>query len=109
MMHVGPPPVKSAPFRTVGQSGHGICRPVIPLQRRFGWRAVRTIVVGAGLLLVIVFFAFQLRPSDTGATRLFAIVDVVTQGPQADPNLRGRIEFWQSSLNYLDKQPFGTL
>ena len=38
-MHAVPSPVKSGPNRTDRQSGHGICRPVIPFQRRFGWRA----------------------------------------------------------------------
>ena len=74
-----------------------------------GWPAVRAILLGAGLLLVLVVVVFALRPSETGATRLLALLDVVTQGPEADPNLRGRIDFWRSVLDYLDTQPFGSL
>jgi hypothetical protein len=74
-----------------------------------GWHTVRAIAVVAGLLLVVVVVAFELRPSEPGAARLLALVDVLVQGPEADPNLRGRIDFWRSVLDFLDAQPFGSL
>jgi O-Antigen ligase len=47
-------------------------------------------------------------PSQELLGRFGSLLDVVTKGPRADPNLAGRLDYWSAVLDLNVKYPFGT-
>jgi O-Antigen ligase len=60
----------------------------------------------AGLVAAAVVLA--LEPSGTLTGRFGALLNVLTQGPTADPNLAGRLQFWAAVVNLNAVYPWGT-
>jgi hypothetical protein len=61
------------------------------------------LAIATAVVVVIV-----IEPSQGLVTRFGALLAVAVQGPQADANLAGRIDFWSSVLNLNVLYPWGT-
>jgi hypothetical protein len=59
-------------------------------------------LVGAAVVLTI-------GPSQELLSRFGSLLNVVTKGPTADPNLAGRLDYWSAVLNLNLTYPLGTL
>ena len=71
--------------------------------------AVRTLVTFGAAALVGGAVVLTIGPAQELLSRLGSLVNVVTKGPTADPNLAGRLDYWAAVLNLNLSYPFGTL
>ena len=81
--------------------------------------ALRGRVASAGLGRVLLWFglaailvvaaAVVVAPSGALVERFGSLVRVVTEGPQADPNLAGRLDYWSAVTALNSVYPWGTL
>jgi hypothetical protein len=71
--------------------------------------AVRTLVTFGAAALVGAAVVLTIGPAQELLSRLGSLVNVVTKGPTADPNLAGRLDYWAAVLNLNLSYPFGTL
>jgi hypothetical protein len=69
------------------------------------FRAVLSFGV-AGLVAAVAVLAIE--PSGTLVGRFGALLDVVTQGPRAVPNLAGRLDYWAAVVDLNAVYPWGT-
>lgn len=72
-------------------------------------RAMRTIAIGSGVLLVAVTVALVIGIPDAAIQRFASLMAVLTQGPQADANLAGRLDYWSAVTTLNATYPWGTL
>lgn len=68
-------------------------------------RALLSLVIAVGLVIVIVVLV---EPSSDLVSRFSALIAVAVQGPRADPNLAGRLDYWASVVDLNALYPFGT-
>ncbi len=71
--------------------------------------AVRTVVTFGAAALAGGAFVLTVGPAQELLSRLGSSANVVTQGPTADPNLAGRLDYWAAVMNINLQYPFGTL
>jgi O-Antigen ligase len=69
------------------------------------FRAVLSFGV-AGLVAAVVVLAIE--PAGALVGRFGALLDVLTKGPTADPNLAGRLDYWSAVMNLNVVYPWGT-
>jgi hypothetical protein len=66
-----------------------------------------TLTFGLAILLAVAA-ALLIEPSGMVFDRFAALIDVVTQGPRADANLAGRLDYWSAVIVLNAVYPFGT-
>ena len=71
--------------------------------------ALRTIVTFSLAGLVGATVVLTIGPSQELLGRFGSLLNVVTKGPTADPNLAGRLDYWSAVLNLNVTYPLGTL
>jgi hypothetical protein len=77
--------------------------------RRLGpARALKSAFTVGGAILLAVAAMLVIEPSGAVFERFAALVDVVTQGPRADANLAGRLDYWSAVGALNSVYPFGT-
>jgi len=69
------------------------------------FRAVLSFGV-AGLVAAVVVLAIE--PAGALVGRFGALLDVLTKGPTADPNLAGRLDYWAAVMDLNAVYPWGT-
>lgn len=67
--------------------------------------AAATLLIG---IIIAVIAAVMIAPSADQTDRLISLLLVVTEGPSADPNLSGRIDFWAAVIDLNLTYPWGT-
>jgi hypothetical protein len=72
-------------------------------------RAMRTLAIGGGVLLVAAAVALVIGIPDAAIQRFASLLAVFTQGPQADANLAGRLDYWSAVTTLNATYPWGTL
>jgi len=70
--------------------------------------AIRTVLSFAVVALVVTVVVAAIGPSRDFVTRFGALLDVVTQGPRADVNLAGRLDYWSAVMDLNVLYPWGT-
>lgn len=76
-------------------------RASIPGAARAGLSVVLAVAVAFGVVAA-------LEPSRAVVDRFGALLEVFTQGPQADPNLASRLELWAAAIDLNARYPLGT-
>ncbi|MFI5260014.1 MAG: hypothetical protein ACHQ01_10470, partial [Candidatus Limnocylindrales bacterium] len=71
--------------------------------------ALRTVVTFSLAGLVGAAVVLAIGPSQELLSRFGSLLNVVTKGPTADPNLAGRLDYWSAVLNLNLTYPLGTL
>lgn len=70
--------------------------------------ALRTVLSFAFAGLIVAVVVAAIGPSRELLSRFGALLDVLTQGPRADVNLAGRLDYWSAVLNLNLVYPWGT-
>jgi hypothetical protein len=71
--------------------------------------AMKTVGVVSVVVLVAAAVALIIGIPDAAIQRFASLVAVVTQGPQADANLAGRLDYWSAVTTLNATYPWGTL
>ena len=69
---------------------------------------VRSVITYAAAIALAAGAALVIEPQGTVFERFSALIAIVTQGPQADANLAGRIDYWSAVVSLNAVYPFGT-
>jgi hypothetical protein len=70
--------------------------------------ALKSAVTFGSAIILAIGAALLIEPSGQVFDRFSALVDVVTQGPRADANLAGRLDYWSAVTVLNSVYPFGT-
>jgi hypothetical protein len=71
--------------------------------------AMKTLAIVTSVILVAAAGALIIGIPDAAIQRFASLVAVVTQGPQADANLAGRLDYWSAVTTLNATYPWGTL
>ena len=70
--------------------------------------ALRTVLSFAVAGIVVAIVVATIGPSKDFLVRFGALLDVVSQGPRADANLAGRLDYWSAVMDLNVLYPWGT-
>ena len=83
---------------------------VYALRGRVASASLGRVLLWFGLAaILVVAAAVVVAPSGALVERFGSLVRVVTEGPQADPNLAGRLDYWSAVTALNSVYPWGTL
>lgn len=70
---------------------------------------LKTLAIVSGVVLAAAAVALIIGIPEAAIQRFSSLLAVLTQGPQADANLAGRLDYWSAVTNLNATYPWGTL